>query len=95
MPEKQEITPGRQRFAPDWPLLMTPRTLASYLDCAQSSGNLDRTFKEWRDTPGFPRPDAKTGKYYRPAIDKFLARHFGYADSMRTMKAELDKEFAG
>jgi len=43
------------RFVPDWPILMTPRTAASYLDCAQDeTGNLKRTFKQWRDMEGFP-----------------------------------------
>src|SRR3546814_17863978 len=71
----------RRRFAPDWPLLMSARTAASYLDCAHDdNGNLKRTFKEWRDMPALTRPDRRSGMYYRPAIDDFLARHLGYAD---------------
>lgn len=84
----------RRRFAPDWPLLMSARTAASYLDCAHDeNGNLKRTFKEWRDMPGFPRPDRRSGMYYRPAIDDFLARHFGYGDPKSVAKADFDKEF--
>lgn len=83
------------RTLPSWPVLMTQRTAASYLDCAEESGNLKRTFKEWRDLPGFPKPDARTGLYYRPAIDSFLARHFGYADPLEAEKAAMDEEFGG
>lgn len=84
----------RRRFLPDWPVLMTPRTLASYLDCAHDeTGNLKRTFKEWRDAPGFPRPDSETGVFYKPAIDAWLAARFGYADPQEAAKADMDREF--
>ncbi|NIA67568.1 hypothetical protein HBA54_03095 [Pelagibius litoralis] len=83
------------RFVPDWPALMNKRTVASYLDLAREDGNLKREFKEWRDMPGFPKPDPDTGLFYRPAIDAFLAVHFGYADPLQADKQALDKEFAG
>lgn len=88
--------PARSRFVPDWPMLMTARTVASYLDCAHDdTGNLKRTFKDWKDLPGFPRPDRATGMYFRPAIDDFLARHFGYADSQDVEADEMNREFLG
>ena len=83
------------RTLPSWPLVMDQRTLASYLDQAHENGNVKRTFKAMRELPGFPKPDPLTDRYYRPAVDRFMAQHFGYTDPLQADKAALDRKFEG
>ncbi len=79
--------------APDWPALMTPNTVAAYLDCRDANGHMSRQFAWWRGRDDFPDLDADSGKYYRREIDRFLDSYFGLEDPIVASTRDLDRRY--
>ena len=58
----------------EWPAIMSPRTLAKYLDCSDTAA-LSNLLRKWRER-GFPAKDQPTGRYYRADVDAFLETYY-------------------
>lgn len=69
--------PDRDRT---WPAVMTPRTLAAYLDCNTQS-TLHRRVKVLQEKGGLPQKDRDIGGWLKEEIDSALRRKHGLVDS--------------
>ena len=78
---------------PDWPALMTPQTLAAYLDCLDANGKGRAKLRLFKQHTAFPEADPATGMFYRLEIDKFLDIYFGRADPVEATRGRLDRRF--